>query len=1009
MITADTGLAMQAHGGSVLTMVEGTGEGCVNYDLDGDGKVTEGKTVYLWYGEDKTNDTRPVDGVRCYVSTDLYNWSDRGTVLYTQDSILPVEESDEAAVTSSVGADGEGTTQSYNAMQLSADNLAKLKEIGTWAEPKDGLSESDFIEIKNFLRAYVTEYEVAPADEHDVNWVAKSYDETKITASSFLYPDSQTDGTQTTTALQLAFEGLYGGCCITERPKVVYNETNDQYVMVFHADGPLYNSADLNAWVAGGCEGDCPASRYSRAMVGFAVSDTPFGPFKLVNITRMNYDLSLNTDRLGEARDMTVFVDEGVDSNNDGVDDAYVIYSSEMNAKLYISLLNADYTGPIAAGDTAEAGTQYASRILSDNSREAPAMFKYDGWYYLITSGTDGWNSTAHIYYRSQNILSGWEKVGNPAVDDTGKCFDTQVTYVIPVDAENGKFIYMADRWNGNDLSDSRTVWLPLQVNDDHTIGILNETNWVAEHLDQLMPVAVNSELPEVIYADGSNLPDVLNVTWQGKAMDTRVTWSGYDDMGYTALTATLEDCGGYTKRITALVLPADLLYFADPVSGEVSADYTAIVQASAGTLKQDPNINDGAYSEQTGFGYTGDGYSVRENNADIYQSLRYGDSKTASINYRFDLPAGEYEVYVGMFDPSGWSNYNPGRKADILINGETVQEGYSYYNNCNDTNDTLHYTATVGDDGQLNVTVAPNASTDSAIQVSFLMVAGKPAEKATVRFESNGGSMIASQNVVIGQSAVRPDNPEKELYQFTGWYTDNSLSTLYDFNAPVTGDITLYAGWEVVMEMAIGELTKVPAGYDTLDEAKAALRLKAEASLRMEAEGCVYYEVELYFVDDNGNKTPVNKDNFPKQGVDVTFSYPDGTNGDKYQFAVVHLCEDGQMEVFDDAGITYGETGLTVHVMSLSPFAVAWRERSAAPKPDDTTKPSDTGSSDQSTDTTQTDTVTDTTQQTTDDASGGIVPQTGDPTALGALAAIAALAAAAFVALQILRRRHGK
>ena len=62
-----------------------------------------------------------------------------------------------------------------------------------------------------------------------------------------------------------------------------------------------------------------------------------------------------------------------------------------------------------------------AASLVSDNSREAPAVLKYDGWYYMITSGTDGWNSTAHTYYRSQNILSGWEKVGNPAKNDTGK------------------------------------------------------------------------------------------------------------------------------------------------------------------------------------------------------------------------------------------------------------------------------------------------------------------------------------------------------------------------------------------------------------------------------------------------------------------------------------------------------------------------------------------------------------------------------------------------------------
>lgn len=1025
VIRADTGLDMQAHGGSVLTMVEGTADGCVNYDVDGDGEVTEGKTVYLWYGEDKTNDTHPVDGVRCYVSTDLYNWSDRGLVLYTQDAVLPIEESSDKAITSSVGADGEGSTQSYNAMQRSETNLAYLKEVGTWTEPQDGMSESDFIEIKNFLRAYVTEFEVAPTDDHDVSWVAKSYDETPITAASFLYPDSQTQGTQQMTSLQLAFEGLYGGYCITERPKVIYNETSGQYVMVFHADGPLYNSADLNSWVAGGCQGNCSASRYSRAMVGYAVSDTPFGPFKLVNITRMNYDLANNADRLGEARDMTVFVDKGVDSNEDGVDDAYVVYSSEMNAKLYVSLLNADYTGPIAPANEAEAGTQYAARILADDNREAPAVFKYDGWYYLITSGTDGWNSTEHIYYRSQNMLSGWEKVGNPALNDTGKCFNTQVTYVIPVDAENGKFIYMSDRWNGNDLSDSRTIWLPIQMQDDHTLSIRNETNWVVERLDQLAPVIVHTELPAVVYSDGSNLPDVLQVTWQGRTMDTRVTWTGYDNMGYTTLTATLEACDGQQKQITALVMPENLLYFANPVNGAVSADYTAIMNASAGTLLQDAAVNDGAYTEENGFGYTGDGYNVRENNADIYQSLRYGNSKTATLNYRFDLPAGEYEVYVGMYDPAGWSNYNPGRSADIQINGTTVEEGYSYYQNCNNVNDTLHYQAVVGDDGQLNVTVAPNASTDSAIQVSFIMVAGKPAAKATVRFESNGGTMIPSQVVLVGETAEKPADPEKDTCNFLGWYLDAALTQPYDFATVVTGDITLYAAWEQVARPDVVEdAVEVPEGledeYPTVELMEEDMLAEAEAALKMEAEGCEYYEVTLYYVDeegnwlldDEGNKIPVTADNFPEGGVSVSFEYPEGTNKEDDMFTVVHLCADGTMDVFADSDIIYGENVMTVRVMSLSPFVVAWRERDAIPAVD----PGNTGNGGNNAENTGSTTQTDNNAATDNKqpASGNsilssIVPQTGDSMPITLLIIVAVVAAAAFVALLLVRRRKNK
>ena len=265
-----------------------------------------------------------MDGVRCYSSTDLYNWTDHGTILYTQSTILPIEEGSEKAIISSPGASGTGTTQDYNVMQLSATNLETLKAWGKLSAAPEGVTESQFRNVKNFLRAYVTEYEKAPTDLNDISWTAKSYDEEPITATSLLYPDSQDDSVRnvTTTRLQLAFETLYGSYCVTERPKMIYNESTKQFVLIWHADGPLYNNDKLNSWVAGGCVGNCPASRYSRAMVGIATSDSPFGPFTVQNVTRMNYDTSLNASRLGEARDMTVFVDTGVDKNNDGADDA---------------------------------------------------------------------------------------------------------------------------------------------------------------------------------------------------------------------------------------------------------------------------------------------------------------------------------------------------------------------------------------------------------------------------------------------------------------------------------------------------------------------------------------------------------------------------------------------------------------------------------------------------------------------------------------------------------------
>ena len=66
-----------------------------------------------------------------------------------------------------------------------------------------------------------------------------------------------------------------------------------------------------------------------------------------------------------------------------------------------------------------------------------------------------------------------------------------------------------------------------------------------------------------------------------------------------------------------------------------------------------------------------------------------------------------------------------------------------------------------------------------------------------TVSFYSNGGSNVTSQSVTSGQKATKPADPTKTGYNFTGWYSDKALTKAYSFNAAVTSNMTLYAGWE--------------------------------------------------------------------------------------------------------------------------------------------------------------------------------------------------------------------
>jgi hypothetical protein len=209
---------------------------------------------------------------------------------------------------------------------------------------------------------------------------------------------------------------------VLERPKVIYNEATKKFVMWLHVDSPDYN--------------------YARA--GVAVSDNPAGPYSYIGSIRPNGQMS---------RDMTLFKDE------DGK--AYHIFSSEMNAVIHISLLTDDYLQP--------AGIE--SRIFIGRSREAPAMFRHKGKYYLITSGCTGWVPNPAMLGVADSVLGEWREMYNPC-NGPGRdsTFGAQSTFVLPVPGKPDRFIFMADRWNKTDLEDSRYVWLPLEFENDSVI-----------------------------------------------------------------------------------------------------------------------------------------------------------------------------------------------------------------------------------------------------------------------------------------------------------------------------------------------------------------------------------------------------------------------------------------------------------------------------------------------------------------------------------------------------------
>ncbi len=97
----------------------------------------------------------------------------------------------------------------------------------------------------------------------------------------------------------------------------------------------------------------------------------------------------------------------------------------------------------------------------------------------------------------------------------------------------------------------------------------------------------------------------------------------------------------------------------------------------------------------------------------------------------------------------------------------------------------SFYMTDTAGNSGIATHTKTSNLRNLSVIEPEY-----------TVSFNSEGGSAVASQVVTRNLSATRPADPTMTKRIFLGWYLNDQP---YDFDTPITGDITLTAQWEVI------------------------------------------------------------------------------------------------------------------------------------------------------------------------------------------------------------------
>ena len=171
-----------------------------------------------------------------------------------------------------------------------------------------------------------------------------------------------------------------------------------------------------------------------------------------------------------------------------------------------------------------------------------------------------------------------------------------------------------------------------------------------------------------------------------------------------------------------------DLIYFVDCGAGAFPANIQTLLAEHTDTV-ENANTPDQAYDGTWGYTNATDDLEVRNSDSDdIYQSIRnFKSGKNGqTLEYKFAGDAGEYRVFVGLYDI--WHMYNNGvRQASVSVNGGAAQS-LTY----GSTAHLLTFDATVAGGQGLSVKIAPTntaAGDEGDVLVSFIMVTKKAQE----------------------------------------------------------------------------------------------------------------------------------------------------------------------------------------------------------------------------------------------------------------------------------------
>ena len=255
-----------------------------------------------------------------------------------------------------------------------------------------------------------------------------------------------------------------------------------------------------------------------------------------------------------------------------------------------------------------------------------------------------------------------------------------------------------------------------------------------------------------------------------------------YDDDGSGPNPKVIMDTATYTLKVTSAGTKYSVTV-TDGTADKPSASAGEVVRITANAAPAGKTFKE--------WQVTGDTVSLFDANSSITSFTMPEENVSIKAVYEDIIVTSNYTV---TFD----SNGGIGTKED-----ETVIEGFSYTLPSAST-----FTAPSGKEFVCwNVyEISPDSGSSKApgdvVTINAdttIQAVWKNIDYCNVVFNSNGGSSVVAQTLVINNKATKPTDPTKSGYTFGGWYKDSACTTAYDFDSAVTADITLYAKWTAV------------------------------------------------------------------------------------------------------------------------------------------------------------------------------------------------------------------